>query len=464
MNLSVPIRRLALLPQRIRGMFNLNDPRWGRDDEPSSGDGPSPAPPPPPPAPPPAWPPSPPPSHRPPPAPQRPGNQGPDLDEIGREFMRKLGGMWGGNGNSGNGSSGRGGPGLQPGPIVLVVAGVAVAAWLASGVYVVNEGEQAVITQFGKYHKTVDAGLGMRLPSPIQSHTKLKVTQPRVIDIGSDVIVKATGLRNSAMLTEDENIVEIKFSVQYRLGDARAYLFESRDPDTAVRQVAETAVREVVGQMKLDEALATERDQIAPRVRELMQNMLDRYRLGVNVSEVNLLEGGVRPPEQLQAAFDDVLKAEQERERVKNQALAYAANVVPRAQGTADRLHEEAEGYKIRVTEQAKGDTDRFASILPAYRQAPQAVRDRMYTDAMQQVYSNVSKILVDSKAGGNLLYLPLDKLMSQTADGGVPAAVPAPASPAAGTQAVPASPAAAVTDARARGNDRSRSRDVDAR
>jgi membrane protease subunit HflK len=266
------------------------------------------------------------------------------------------------------------------------------------------------------------------------------------------------------MLTEDENIVEIKFSVQYRLGDARAYLFESRDPDTAVRQVAETAVREVVGQMKLDEALATERDQIAPRVRELMQNMLDRYRLGVNVSEVNLLEGGVRPPEQLQAAFDDVLKAEQERERVKNQALAYAANVVPRAQGTADRLHEEAEGYKIRVTEQAKGDTDRFASILPAYRQAPQAVRDRMYTDAMQQVYSNVSKILVDSKAGGNLLYLPLDKLMSQTADGGVPAAVPAPASPAAGTQAVPASPAAAVTDARARGNDRSRSRDVDAR
>ncbi|ARU04848.1 HflK protein [Comamonas serinivorans] len=457
MNLSLSSRRLALLPQRIRGMFNLNDPRWGRDDEPSSGEST------PPPPPPPAYPPSQPPA-QPRPQVQRPGNPGPDLDEMGREFMRKLGGMWGGNGNGGGSSNRSGGPGVQPGSIAVIVAGLALAAWVASGVYVVNEGEQAVITQFGKYHETTDAGLHMRLPFPIQNHTKLKVTQPRVIDIGSDNIVKATGLRNSAMLTEDENIVEIKFSVQYRLSDSRAYLFESARPDDAVRQVAETAVREVVGQMSLDEALATERDQIAPRVRELMQTMLDRYNLGVNVSEVNLLEGGVRPPEQLKVAFDDVLKAEQERERVKNQALAYAANVVPRAEGTAARLNEEAQGYKTRVVEQAKGDTERFAAILPEYRKSPQAVRDRMYTDAMQQMYSNVSKIVVDSKAGGNLLYLPLDKLISHSGEAGAAAPAAAPAAPAREAAAAPSAPAPAVVDPRSRNNERSRSRELDAR
>lgn len=217
------------------------------------------------------------------------------------------------------------------------------------------------------------------------------------------------------MLTQDENIVDIKFSVQYRLNDARAFLFESKDPGAAVVQAAETAVREVLGKMKMDAALSEERDQIAPRVRELMQNILDRYKVGVEVVAINLQQGGVRPPEPVQASFDDVLKAGQERERAKNEAQAYANDVIPRAVGSASRLKEESDAYKARVVAQAQGDAQRFRSVLTEYQKAPQVTRDRMYLDAMQQIYSNVTKVMVDSSKGSNLLYLPLDKLMHMT-------------------------------------------------
>ena len=269
-----------------------------------------------------------------------------------------------------------------------------------------------MITQFGRYKSTVGAGFNWRLPYPIQRHELVVVTQIRSVDVGRDTIVRSTGLRESAMLTEDENIVEIKFAVQYRLSDARAWLFESKTPADTVVQVAETAVREVVGKMKMDAALAEERDQIAPRVRALMQTILDRYKVGVEVVGINLQQGGVRPPEQVQAAFDDVLKAGQERERAKNEAQAYANDVVPRATGTASRLKEESEAYKARIVAQAQGDAQRFSSVLTEYQKAPQVTRDRMYTDAMQQIYSSTTKVLVDSKQGSNLLYLPLDKLM----------------------------------------------------
>ena len=241
-----------------------------------------------------------------------------------------------------------------------LVAAVVVLIWLGTGFFIVQEGQQAVITQFGRYKATVGAGFNWRLPYPIQRHELVFVTQIRSVDVGRDTIVRATGLRESAMLTEDENIVEIKFAVQYRLSDARAYLFESKTPADAVVQVAETAVREVVGKMKMDAALAEERDQIAPRVRALMQTILDRYKVGVEVVGINLQQGGVRPPEQVQAAFDDVLKAGQERERAKNEAQAYANDVVPRAAGTASRLKEEAEAYKARIVAQAQGDAQRF--------------------------------------------------------------------------------------------------------
>ena len=416
----------------LLGMFNLNDPRWGRGDDASRGgdkpqnesesgrdteDRPQ----------------------QKPPRGQGPNQGPPDLDELWRDFNRKLGGLLGGKGGrggqgGGNGSGGGGMPGFNPSPKSTgigagLIVGVVALIWLGTGFFIVQEGQQAVITQFGKYHSSVGAGFNWRLPYPIQRHETVFVTQIRSVDVGGDNVLPATGLRDSAMLTIDQNIVEIKFAVQYRLNDARAFLFESRDPDAAVVKAAETAVREVVGKMRMDAALAEERDQIAPRVRVLMQSILDRYKVGIEVVGINLQQGGVRPPEQVQASFDDVLKAGQERERAKNEAEAYANDVVPRARGAASRLTEEAEGYRARIVAQAEGDSQRFRSVLAEYQKAPQVTRERMYVDAMQEIYSNVTKVMVDSKSGSNLLYLPLDKIMQMAAQAPVAAPSPAPTS-----------------------------------
>jgi membrane protease subunit HflK len=443
------------LRRRVRGMFNLNDSRWGRtDDKPGDSgrsDQPQGAEPPA----------SPPPENN-----QRPRGQGntqgpPDLDELWRDFNRKLGGLFGGGGNNRRGSPAGGGPGnFQPdmksaGVGVGLIAAVAALIWLGTGFFIVNEGQQAVITQFGKYKTSVGAGFNWRMPYPIQRHELIFVTQIRSVDVGRDTVIKATGLRESAMLTEDENIVEIKFAVQYRLNDARAFLFESKNPTDAVVQAAETAVREVVGKMRMDSALSEERDQISPRVRALMQSILDRYKMGIEVVGINLQQGGVRPPEQVQAAFDDVLKAGQERERAKNEAQAYANDVIPRAVGSASRLKEEADAYKARIVAQAQGDAQRFKSVLAEYQKAPQVTRDRMYLETMQQIYGNVSKVLVDSRQGSNL-FLPLDKIMQMSGAAGADVAAPVPTAPANS----PAAPAASTSDTRSRDNTRSRERD----
>jgi len=448
-------------------MFNLNDGRWGRGDEPSSnGSRPPDANPP--------GAPTPPPSSNGGNNDNRPRGQGPnqgppDLDELWRDLNRKLGGFFGGKGGSNrpNGGNG-GGNGYRPdmknaGFGLGLVAAVVILIWLGTGFFIVNEGQQAVITQFGRYKSTVGAGFNWRLPYPIQRHEVVVTTQIRSADVGRDAIVRSTGLRESAMLTEDENIVEIKFAVQYRLSDPRAWLYESKSPADTVVQVAETSVREVVGKMKMDAALAEERDQIAPRVRALMQTILDRYKIGVEVVGINLQQGGVRPPEQVQAAFDDVLKAGQERERTKNDAQAYANNVVPLATGTASRLKEESEAYKARIVAQAQGDAGRFSAVLAEYQKAPQVTRDRMYTDAMQQIYASTTKVLVDSKQGSNLLYLPLDKLMQLSGNNAAATPVDAASPSVAGTapaqsSVIPVAPA--TNDVRAR-DGRSRDRDV---
>lgn len=460
MKLHLRSFRWAYLPERIRGMFNLNDPRWGRsDDKPTEGEKIDPAPS----------------DANSPATPPKSGNergqkrgpnQGPpDLDELWRDFNNKLGGLFGGIKNAGRGISGAGsgggngsGGGFQPdmksaGIGVGLIVGVVLLIWLGTGFFIVQEGQQAVITQFGKYKSSVGAGFNWRLPYPIQRHELIFVTQIRSVDVGRDTVVKATGLRESAMLTEDENIVEIKFAVQYRLNDARAFLFESKDPGGAVVQAAETAVREVVGKMRMDGALSEERDQIAPRVRAIMQRILDQYKVGIDVVGINLQQGGVRPPEQVQAAFDDVLKAGQERERAKNEGQAYANDVVPRAVGSASRLKEEADAYKSRIVAQAQGDAQRFKSVLAEYQKAPQVTRDRMYLDSMQQIYSNVTKVMVDSRQGSNLLYLPLDKIMQMSGQ----------ATDAAGTApVVPATtPATPTPDARTRDAARVRDRDT---
>ena len=435
-------------------MFNLNDPAGAEDDASGSDAKPSPDN-----APPPSAQPSQPDAGRNP----RPGaTQGPpDLDELWRDFNRKLGGLLGGkNGGAEKAVVMRPMAGSVPIPKPLALAWVGgrggVAFLAQHRLFIVQEGQQGVITQFGRYHSTVGAGFNWRLPYPVQRHELVFVTQIRSVDVGRDSIVRATGLRESAMLTEDENIVEIKFAVQYRLSDARAFLFESRDPDASVIKAAETAVREVVGKMKMDSALAEERDQIAPRVRQLMQNILDRYKVGIEVVGVNMQQGGVRPPEQVQAAFDDVLKAGQERERVKNEAQAYANDVIPRAEGAASRLREEAEGYKERIVAQAKGDAERFKSVLTEYQKAPQVTRERMYVDTMQQIYGNVTKVMVDSKQGNNLLYLPLDKIMQMSAATGTTA--PTLTSPASSGHTLAPGTAAS---SRTRDAERSRDRDV---
>ncbi len=461
MKLHLRAFRWAALSERVRGMFNLNDPRWGRgDDKPADGDKTEP---------PPADAPDTPPKGTPDRGQKRGPNQGPpDLDELWRDFNRKLGGLLGGVKNAGRGNSGGGlggngsGGGFQPdmksaGIGVGLIVGIVLLIWLGTGFFIVQEGQQAVITQFGKYKSSVGAGFNWRLPYPIQRHELIFVTQIRSVDVGRDTVIKATGLRESAMLTEDENIVEIKFAVQYRLSDARAFLFESKNPGEAVVQAAETAVREVVGKMRMDSALSEERDQIATRVRALMQKILDRYKVGIEVVGINLQQGGVRPPEQVQAAFDDVLKAGQERERAKNEAQAYANDVVPRAVGSASRLKEEADAYKAKIVAQAQGDAQRFKSVLTEYQKAPQVTRDRMYLDTMQQIYSNVTKVLVDSKQGSNLLYLPLDKIVQMTGQGADLAAAAVP-----GTAAVPAAaPANSTLDTRTRDASRSRDRDT---
>ncbi|MEO7940831.1 MAG: FtsH protease activity modulator HflK [Burkholderiaceae bacterium] len=456
MKAYLPASGWPRLGQRMRGMFNLNDSRWGRGDDKAGEDGK----------------PEQPVRDDPPELPtpdNRPRGKGPqqgppDLDELWRDFNRKLGGLFGGGRNNRGGAGGNGGGtggGFQPdmksaGIGAGLIAAVVVLIWLGTGFFIVQEGQQAVITQFGKYKTTVGAGFNWRLPYPIQRHELVFVTQIRSVDVGRDMVIKATGLRDSAMLTQDENIVEIKFAVQYRLSDARAYLFESKNPTDAVGQAAETAVREVVGKMRMDSALSEERDQIAPRVREIMQTILDRYKVGIEVVNINLQQGGVRPPEQVQAAFDDVLKAGQERERAKNEAQAYANDVIPRAVGSASRLKEEADAYKARIVAQAQGDAQRFKSVLAEYQKAPQVTRDRMYLDTMQQIYSSVTKVLVDSRQGSNLLYLPLDKIMQQAQSGAESGA--AVTAPPPGGVIVP--PAPVPSDPRARDAARSRERD----
>ncbi len=387
----------------------------------------------------------------------------PDLDELWRDFNRKLGGLFGGKGGGPRGggpSDDGGGPSnFQPdmksaGIGAGLIAGVVALIWLGSGFFIVQEGQQAVVTSFGKFSHTADAGFQWRMPYPFQAHETVSVTQLRSREVGRNVVVQATGLRDSSMLTQDENIIDIRFTVQYRLKDARAFIFENRDPEEAVTLAAESAVREIVGRTNIDAVLYEQRDAIAAELVKSIQAQLDRLKAGIVVANVNMQS--VQPPEQVQAAFEDTLKAGQDGDRLKKEGLAYASDVIPKAQGTAARLREEAEGYKSSIVAQAEGDAQRFSRVLTEYQKAPGVTRDRLYIDTMQQVYSNVSKVLVDSRSNSNLLYLPLDKLMQQA--GAAPGAAATPAAAPVATETTV--PAAAAADARSRDGQRTRDRD----
>ena len=394
-----------------------------------------------------------------------------------RDFNRKLGGLFGnkkpggnnqptdwnrhnkGGGDGGGNGSGSGG-GFQPdmksaGIGVGLIGIVAVLIWLGTGVFIVQEGQQAVITRFGKLNRTMDAGFSMRLPYPIERHETVALTQLRSVEVGRSGAPQSAGVKDSSMLTQDENIVDIKFTIQYRLKSAADYLFENRVPDDAVVKAAESAIREVVGKGSMDSVLNKDRETIQRDVVKSVQAQLDRYKTGIQVQTVNIQN--VQPPEQVQAAFDDALKAGQDRDRLKNEGQAYANDVIPRAKGAAARLKEEADGYKANVIARAEGDAQRFKSVQAEYQKAPQVTRDRLYTDAMAQVYSGVTKVLVDSSKGNNLLYLPLDKIMQLTASPGAeiltaPASSTANSAPAASNSIAPA-----PLDPRARDGSRTR-------
>ena len=371
----------------------------------------------------------------------------PDLDELWRDFNDRLAGIFGGKkkpgasvnkpankpsstdipppsqqgGNGGGSGGGNGGIGVPnfkfTNPFgskasILMGAGGIFFIWICSGFFIIQEGQAGVVLTFGKYDYTARPGINWRMPWPVQSDETVNLSGVRSVEVGRPVLIKATNQKDSSMLTEDENIIDVRFAVQYRLKDPTDYLFNNRDPDATVVQAAETAVREIVARSKMDTVLYEGREKIGIDLANSIQKILDSYKSGIYVTSVTVQN--VQPPEQVQAAFDDAVKAGQDQERLKSEGQAYANDIIPRAKGTAARLIQEAEGYKARVVATAEGDATRFKQILVEYSKAPQVTRDRMYIDSMREMYNNVTKILVDTTKSNSLLYLPLDKIVAQ--------------------------------------------------
>jgi membrane protease subunit HflK len=353
----------------------------------------------------------------------------PDLEELLRKLKLQLAAMMGDKGGAGKNGTGDGGlPKLSSGGVGLLAL-IGVLIWLGSGFYIVDASQRGVVLRFGKMVETTQPGPRWHLPYPIETVEVVNLSQVRTVEVGYRDNVKNKILKESLMLTDDENIIDIQFAVQYFLKDPADYLFNNAVPGNGdaqglVRQAAETAIREVVGKNKMDYVLYEGREQVAAAATKLMQEISDRYKSGIIISKVTMQNA--QPPEQVQAAFDDAVKAGQDRERQKNEGQAYANDVVPRAKGTAARLIQESEGYKQSVIANAEGDASRFKQILVEYEKAPAVTRDRMYIDMMSQVMGNVSKVMVDQKNGNSLLYLPLDKLIESTRASGtdVPAAL----------------------------------------
>lgn len=347
---------------------------------------------------------------------RRKGDGPPDLDEILRGLTQKLTRLFGGKKIklTGSGSEDGSPRGIKGG--LGVILGIAVILWVLSGFYVVDERENAVITQFGRYVETVDkSGLHWHLPMPIEKRQLVNVTEVRSLEVGT--VGPNAANDDGLMLTADQNIIQMQLEIQYNIKSARDFLFNNRfshpDGRDIVKQTAETAIREVVGRNQVDYVLNEGRGKIGEDTRLLMQALLDKYRSGISVLRVNISD--VQPPEAVQAAFSDAVKARQDRVRLINEGRAYANDVIPRASGMAGRLKEESEAYRQQVISRAQGDADRFNQILTEYNKAPQVTRQRLYIDAMQKVYTNSTKVLVDQKSGNNLLYLPLDKLVQMS-------------------------------------------------
>ena len=371
-------------------IFSLNDPRWGRGPQDEDGKEPRQT--------------------------GRPNDGPPDLDQLWREFNQRINRLFRGKGGggAGGGSSNDGDDARNAGISAGVAGAVILFLWLVSGFFIVQEGQTGIVLTFGKYSHSAQPGFNWRWPYPIQTQETVNLSQVRTVEVGYRSNVRNKLARESLMLTDDENIIDIQFAVQYRLKDASAWVFNNRDQEETVKQVAETAIREVVGKSKMDFVLYEGREKVAFDTSTLMQQILDRYATGVLVANVTMQ--AVQPPEQVQAAFDDAVKAGQDRERQKNEGQAYANDVVPKARGAASRLMQESEGYRARVVANAEGEASRFNKVLVEYQRAPAVMRDRLYIEAMQQIFASTTKIMVDTKSNNSMIYLPLDKLIAQTA------------------------------------------------
>ncbi|HYE39997.1 MAG TPA: FtsH protease activity modulator HflK [Ramlibacter sp.] len=388
----------AQIKKRLGVKLNLNDPRWGQKPDgdkdgrrPPQGDGP------------------------------------PDLDQLWRDFNARLARMFGQKGPGGPTGGSTGGDMKGAGAIAGIVLLIGLLIWLASGSFIVQEGQKAVVTTFGRLSHTAGSGFNWRWPYPIQNHEIVNVSQVRNVEVGYRGSVRSKQPREALMLTDDQNIIDIQFAVQYTLKDPVSWLYNNRIPEDNIRQVAETAMREIVGRSKMDFVLYEGREKVARDVHVLMQQILDKYASGAQINNVSMQ--AVQPPEQVQGAFDDALKAGQDRQRATNEGQAYANTVIPEARGKAIRLMQEAEAYRSMVTENATGNASRFNQVVAEYAKAPAVTRDRMYLETMQQVFSSTSKVMIDAKSGSNLLYLPLDKLAAQAAatDPAARAVTPAP-------------------------------------
>ncbi|HEY1996904.1 FtsH protease activity modulator HflK [Paraburkholderia sp.] len=407
---------------RMRAVLSLNDPRWGRGD--GHGDRQRPN------------------------DPKRPGRDGegpPDLDEMWRDFNRRLSRIFGRKGGGAGGGRPDNGRGARIG--VGIVIGVLVAIYLGSGVFVVQEGQAAVVMQFGKYRYTAEQGVHWRLPYPFESHEFVNVGQVHQVEIGRTNVVRLANVKDSSMLTRDGDIVDLRFAVQYQVRKPTDYLFRGVDPDQSVMHAAQAAVRAVVGAQTTSEVLGQDHETLRQQLIASIQKSLDQYESGLAVTGVTIQS--VQVPEQVQPAFDDAARVHGENERARRDAQAYAADLLPRAKADVARQIDDATAYSEDTVAQAQAEAERFQQVYAQYSKAPALVRFRLYMETMQQIYSKATKVFVDAKNGNNVLYLPLDRLVEQNrerqaASGAAAASAP----PAAGASA----PSAAAADAGATG------------
>lgn len=406
---------------RARAVLSISDPRWGRGDSNGNQQRPN--------------------------EPKRPSGDGdgpPDLDQMWRDFNQRLGRLFGTRGRGSGPGERRPDNGRAARVGVGIVIGVLIAIYVGSGVFVVQEGQKGVVLQFGKYLRTVDPGIHLRLPYPFETSEIVNVSETRSIEIGRRNAVADANVTDASMLTHDGDIVDVRFVVQYRIKSANDYLFHAVDPDRSVTQAAQTAVREIVGAQSTDAVFAENRDALSQKLVAAIQISLERYRTGLTVAGVTIQS--IDAPQQVQSAFDDVARAKQDRERMKRDAQAYVNDLLPRAQGEASRTIEDAKTYAERVVAQAQGDAQRFDQVYAQYQKAPAVVRERLYLDTMRDIYSNATKIFVGGKTASSVINLSLDKLLETNRRAtGQAAAVPQPASGASAPEAASASASAST-------------------